>query len=143
MFNTSISISNKKHSRTALIFSFHLKKTAAESYRLVRQAYGEYDLWQDTCERWFRRFKNGDFKVADKKHGKPSKIFEDVQLQALFDENDLQTQKQLAKQLDVSQQAVFDRLHEMGKIWKTVDGYQQNTCDILFARYKKKSFCIV
>jgi len=39
-------------------------------------------------------------------------------LQALLDEDDSQTQKQLAEQLSVSQQAVSNRLREMGKIQK-------------------------
>jgi len=41
-----------------------------------------------------------------------------VELQALLDEDDSQTQKQLAEQLSVSQQAVSNRLREMGKIQK-------------------------
>ena len=77
------------------------------SYRLLREAYGEHAPSQDTCERWFRRFKSGDFDIADKEHGKPSKRYEDVELQALLDEDDLQIQKQLAEQLSVSQHAVF------------------------------------
>lgn len=111
-------VPSKEHSRTALIFCFHLKKTAAESYRLLREAYGEHAPSQDTCERWFRRFNHGDFDVADKEHGKPPKRYEDAELQALLDEDDAQTQKQLAEQLGVSQQAVFNRLREMGKIQK-------------------------
>jgi len=35
-------VPNKEHLRIALIFCFHLKKTAAESYRLLEEAYGEY-----------------------------------------------------------------------------------------------------
>jgi len=42
-----------------------------------------------------------------------------VELQALLDEDDSQTQKQLAEQLsNFSQQAVSNRLREMGKIQK-------------------------
>ena len=34
-------------------FGFHLNKTAAESYRLLREAYGgEHASSQDTCKRW-------------------------------------------------------------------------------------------
>jgi len=95
-----------------------LKKTAAELYRLLGEAYGEYVPSQKTCERWFQRFKIGDFDVADKKHGKPPKKYEDVELQALLDEDDSQTQKLLAEQLSVNQQAVSNRLREMGKIQK-------------------------
>jgi len=58
-------VPNEEHSRTALIFCFHLKKTAAESYRLLGEAYGELAPSQKPCERWFQRFKIGDFDVAD------------------------------------------------------------------------------
>ena len=85
-------VPNKEHSRTALIFCFHLKKTA-ESYQLFGEAYGEHASSQKTCEWWFQRFKIGDFDVADKEHGKPPKKYENVELQALLDEDDLQTQK--------------------------------------------------
>jgi len=68
----------------------------------------------------FQRFKIGDFDVADKEHGKPPKKYEDMELQALLDEDNLQTQKQLAEQLSVSQQAVSNCLREMGKIQKVI-----------------------
>ena len=41
-----------------------------------------------------------------------------MELQALLDEDDSLTQKQLAEQLSVSQQAVSNRLRKMGKIQK-------------------------
>jgi len=82
------------------------------------EAYGEHALSQITCERWFQRFKIGDFDVADKEHGKLPKKYEDIELQALLHEDNSQTQKQLAEQLSVSQQAVSNRLREMRKIQK-------------------------
>ena len=94
-------------------FCFHLKKAAAESYRLLREAYGEHVPSQDTCERWFRRFKRGDFDTRQKgrqETWKTAKKFEDVELQTLLDEVDSQTQKLLTEQLDVSRQVVSDRL---------------------------------
>ena len=86
-------VPNKEHSRTALIFCFHLKKTAAESYQLLGEAYGEHAPSQKTCEQWFQRFKIGDFDVADKEHRKSPKKYENVELQTLLDEDDSQTQK--------------------------------------------------
>ena len=38
----------------------------------------------------------GDFDVADKVHGKPPKIYKYMELQALLNEDDSQTQNQLA-----------------------------------------------
>ena len=93
-------VPNKDHSRRELIFCFYLKKTAAESHRLLREAYGERAPSLNTYKRWFRRFKSGNFDTRQEgKQGtwKITKKFEDIELQALLDEDDLQTQKQLAK----------------------------------------------
>ena len=57
--------------------------------------------------------------TQDKKDKKMPKKFGDVELQALSNEDDSQTQKQLAQQLGVSQQAVSKLLQVMGTIQKT------------------------
>ena len=62
-----------------------MKKSAAESYRILREAYGEHAPSQDTCERWFKCFKSDDFDVKDKECPGQLKKFEDQQLQALLD----------------------------------------------------------
>ena len=49
-------------------------------------------------------------KNEDKERGKPPRKFEDVELQTLLDQDDSQTQKQLAEQSGVSQQGVSNRL---------------------------------
>jgi len=80
---------------------------------------------------------------------RPRKV-EDYQLQALLDE-DTQSQKMLAEQLGVSQAAISMRLHAMGKVQKIGKWMphelndrqmkrRQNTCQILLARQKRKSF---
>ena len=51
MFNVTKFVPNKDHSRTALIFYFHLKKTAAESNRLLGEAYDEHAPSQKTYGR--------------------------------------------------------------------------------------------
>ncbi|UYV70774.1 EXOC1 [Cordylochernes scorpioides] len=48
----------------------------------------------------------GDFDINDKEHGKPSKKFEDEELQALLDKDDAHTQELLATSLNVTRQAV-------------------------------------
>ena len=82
----------KKHMREALLFCFNLKKSAAESHRML-VAYGDNALSETTCRDWFRRFIDDNFDLSDKKHeNRPSKV-EDCQLQALLDEDDTQSQK--------------------------------------------------
>ena len=91
MFNTSKFIPNKEHSRTASIFCFHLKKSAAESYGLLREAYGKHAPSLDICERWFHRFKSEYFNTEQERKQriwKTTKKFEDMELQALLAEYD-------------------------------------------------------
>ncbi|KAM0731560.1 Mariner Mos1 transposase [Formica fusca] len=136
--------------RTALIFCYHLKKTAAESHRMLVEAYGEHALGKSQCFEWFKKFKSGDFDVRNEERGRPLKKFEDSELQTLLDEDDVQTQQQLANQLNVTQEAVSIRLKAMGKIQKMGnwvhdlnERQQENrktTCKMLLARYKRKSF---
>lgn len=137
--------------RTALVFCFHLKKTAAESHRMLVEAYGEHALGKSQCFEWFRKFRSGDFDVRNEERGRPPKKFEDSELQGLLDEDDSQTQQELADQLHVTQKAVSKRLKAMGKIQKMSkwvphelnERQQENrktTCEMLLARYRRKSF---
>ena len=134
--------------RTALIFCYHLKKTAAESHRMLIEAYGEHALGKSQCFEWFKKFKSDNFDVRNEERGRPPKKFQDSELQALLDENDAQTQQQLADQLSVTREAVSIRLKAMGKVGKWVphelnERQQENrktTCEMLLARYKRKSF---
>lgn len=42
---------------------------------------GEYALAEHTCEKWFARFKNGNFDLVDKERpGQPKKKIEDEEL---------------------------------------------------------------
>ena len=101
-----------------MIHYFIIKKTAADTYRILQDAYGERGPSQTTCNEWFRRFKNGDFDPKDKERTGQPKKFEDNELQVLLDEDSSQTQSQLAEQLGVTQQIVSVRLKAMGKILK-------------------------
>lgn len=106
------------HLREALIFCFHLKKNASESHRMLVEAYGEHALSQSQCVRWFQKFNSGDFDVRNEERGRPPKKFKDAELKALLDEDDAQTQQQLAKQLNVDRCTVSRRLKAMGMILK-------------------------
>ena len=63
--------------RTALVFCYHLKKTAAESHQMLVEAYGEHARGKTQCFEWFKKFKSGNFDVRNEDRGKPPKKFED------------------------------------------------------------------
>ncbi|KYQ48368.1 Neuronal acetylcholine receptor subunit alpha-7 [Trachymyrmex zeteki] len=108
-------VPEKRHLREVLLHYFFLKKSAAESHRLLVKAYKKHAPSVSMCEKWFKRFKSNNFDLYDKKHGKPPKKFEDAQLEALIDEDACQTEKELATALNVTQQCISLRLRAMGR----------------------------
>ena len=95
-----------------------MKKTAAESHRMLVETYGEHALGKSQCFEWFKKFRSGNFDVRNEERGRPPKKFQDNELQALLDEDNAQTQQQLADQLNMTRKTVSIRLKAMGKIQK-------------------------
>ena len=55
-----------RHTRMMLHY-FDLKKiAAAAAVKLLVEAYGNCVPSERTCQKWFQRFKNGDYDVNDK-----------------------------------------------------------------------------
>jgi len=78
---------DKEHMGEVLLICFNLKKSSAESHRMLVEAYGDSALSETMCRDWFRRFKDGNFDLSDKKRENRSKKFEGHQLQALLYED--------------------------------------------------------
>ena len=95
-------VSEKVLLRGVLLHYFDMKKTAAESHRILVEVYGEHALAERTCQKWFARFKSGDFGLEDEERPVQLKKFKDEELEALLDEDCCQTQKELAESLGVT-----------------------------------------
>ncbi|EFN83005.1 Histone-lysine N-methyltransferase SETMAR, partial [Harpegnathos saltator] len=108
----------KQHLWEVLIFCLNWKKSPAEAHRMLVEVYGDAAPTDKSSREWFRRFKDGDFSVEDKSRSGQPKKFEDKELEALLEEDQSQTQEELAESLGVTQQAVFVRLRDMGIIQK-------------------------
>lgn len=108
----------KQHFREVLLHYFILKKSAAESFRLLVDIYGENAPSERSCREWFQRFRNDEFDVRDKEREGAPKKFNDEQLQALLDEDPSQTLKELSQVLNVNQSTVGKRLKAMGMAQK-------------------------
>jgi hypothetical protein len=62
-----------KEQRACIKFCFKLNKTAAETHRMLEEAFGEQALSQARTFQWFKRFKDSRESVEDDKHsGRPS-----------------------------------------------------------------------
>ena len=73
--------------RRVVLRYFNMKKTAAESHRILVEVYDEHALAERTCQKWFSRFKSGDFGLEDEELSGQPKKFEDEELKALLNDD--------------------------------------------------------
>ena len=137
--------------RGVVFYYFNVKKTVAESHRILVEVYGEHVLAEWTCQKWFARFKSGDFSLGDEERPGQPKKFEDEELVSLLDEDCCQAQEEIAESLGVTQAAISKRLKAAEYIqkqgnWvphelKTRDVERRFcTSEMLLESHKKKSF---
>ena len=88
--------------RRVLLHYFNIKKTAAESRRILVEVYGEHASGEWMCQKWFARFKSGDFGLEDEERPGQPKKFEDEELETLLDEDCWQTQEEPAESMGVT-----------------------------------------
>ena len=67
--------------RRVLLHYFNMKKTAAESHRILVEVYGGHDLAERTFQKWLARFKSGAFGLEDEERPGHPKKFEYIQKQ--------------------------------------------------------------
>ena len=144
-------VPNELHLREVLLYLFNILKKAAEAHQLLFEAYPEYASSVASYERWFVRFRNGDFDVRDKERPGQPKKFEDSELETLLSEDSYQTQQNLADSLGVDRSTIAKRLKALGMIqkqghWVPYELKPRDverrfyTCEQLLQRQKRKGF---
>lgn len=112
-----------------------MKKTAAESHRILEEVYGEYALSARTCQKWFTRFKSGEFDLEDHERPGQPKKFKDDELETLLDKDSCKTQGELAESLGVSRTTISKRLKAMGMVQKPCTSAAEQSVNV---KRKKK-----
>ena len=134
-----------------LLHHFNIKKTAAESHRILVEVYGEHALAERMCQKWFARFESGHFVLEDEERPGQPKKFKDEELEALLDKDCCQTQEELTESLGVMQAAISKRLKAARYIQKQGNWvpHELKSRDVerrfymskmLLERHKRKSF---
>ena len=141
----------KIHFRHCMLYEFHQEKNATQAAIAISSIYGENVFSVRTCQKWFTRFREGNFDLEDEQRpGRPQEL-ETGGLQALLDEDQRQSTRERAAQMNVDHSTVLRRLHDMDKINKVGKwvphklseiniNQRLSTCISLLARYKKKGF---
>jgi len=66
--SANIEMADVKEQRICIKFCFKLNKTAVETRRMLKEAFGEKAFSQARTFEWFKRFKDGRESVEDLKH---------------------------------------------------------------------------
>ena len=68
MCPANIKTADDKEQRICIKFCFKLNKTAAETHRMLKEAFGEQASSQTRTFKWLKQFKDGRESVEDRKH---------------------------------------------------------------------------
>ena len=83
----SIYIPKTQHLQEIILYYHIAKKIAAGTHRLLVEIYVDHAPSFTTCKDQFCRFRNGNYDIKDKDHGRPTKEFEDKELEMLLDKD--------------------------------------------------------
>lgn len=138
------------HIRHCLLYEFRKGSTASIAFKNISSVYSESGLSLIKCQRWFRKFKNGNFDILETRGGSSSN-FDDGALLKLIEEDPKLTTRELGDRLQVSHTTVATHLHQIGKVNKEGSWVPHNLnesnkqnrlliCSSLLSRFKKENF---
>lgn len=105
-----------EHFRHIMLFYFKKGKNAAQTSKKIYAIYGEDAVKERVYQKWFARFRCGDFSVKDKPRlGRQNEIDND-KLKALIDTNPHYTMREIADVLQISKSSVENHLHQLGYV---------------------------
>ena len=109
---------DKVHFRHSLFYEFQLGHSAAEAYKNLCVVFGTNSASQHTCERWFTKFRSGDFSLEDEdRAGRPVVLNENELLSLVKSEPRLST-REMEKILGYSYHTICNHLQQLGFVQK-------------------------
>ncbi|GFV79187.1 histone-lysine N-methyltransferase SETMAR [Trichonephila clavipes] len=148
--------SDKHHFRHILLFYYRKGKNAVQARKKLTDVYGEGLLTVRQCQKWFAKFRSGNFDVEDApRSGRPVEAEKEA-IKALVDANRRITTREIGLRLNLSNSAVYDHLKGLGfssklDVWVPHVLTERNlchcidVCDSLLKRHENDPFlkCII
>jgi len=108
---------DEMHIRHCMLYEYQSHSNAKEAHMKISAIFpGALSL--SKCEKWFQRFRTGDFDLHDHyKPGRPSNIDIDT-LNSLIENDPKLSSRELARIINSSHTTTLRHLHEIGKISK-------------------------
>ncbi|XP_014780525.1 histone-lysine N-methyltransferase SETMAR-like [Octopus bimaculoides] len=139
----------KQQIRHCLLYEFRKKSTATEAMKNIYEVYPDAAKAR-TCQLWFKKFKDGDCDISDKRRSGRRPTLNDYLLNATIVSDPCQRTRYLAQKFNVSCLAIHEHLKQIGKtckegIWVphelTLENQRQRSiCSSLLTRNNNLSF---
>ena len=108
----------KQHFRHIMLYYFKKGKNTTETQKKkkVCAVYGEGAVTDRTCQKWFAKFRAGDFSLDDAPwSGRLVEVHSD-QIETLIETNQRSTMQEIADILKISKSSVENHLHQLGYV---------------------------
>ncbi|GAU97186.1 hypothetical protein RvY_08528 [Ramazzottius varieornatus] len=109
---------DKSKVRTIFEYEFRRGTKAARTARNINNVFGEDATNERTVERWYARFRSGDFSLEDHPHGRPKLKVNNDELRKLVESDPSQTSAVLSQHFNVSPVTIDLHLRQIGKVKK-------------------------
>ena len=93
----------KIHLRHCILYEFHQGKNAPQTASSICSGYGEFIVKARLCQRWFARFRTGNFSIEDQERPGRPRVMETDDLETLFKEDQRQSNRELVIRLNFDQ----------------------------------------
>ncbi|XP_020289890.1 histone-lysine N-methyltransferase SETMAR-like [Pseudomyrmex gracilis] len=105
---------DRVHLRVIMMYEFRRGTRISNTVKNICDVFGENAVSIPTCERWFAKFKRGDFNLEDQpRSGRPSGIDDDI-VRNLVDANSRISTQEIADRLNVDRSTAFRHLKKLG-----------------------------
>jgi [histone H3]-lysine36 N-dimethyltransferase SETMAR len=108
----------RDHLRHIMLYEFNKGENATKAAENIKKVYGVSSITIRKCQRWFNKFRLGNFSLKDiDRAGRKSKIDDEILVTALEKDKSISVRK-LAFKVESSSSAIHRRLKKLGKVSK-------------------------
>jgi len=109
---------SKEHIFHCAIYEFNKGNTASRATKNICETYNENSLMERTCQRWFSKFRLGDFGFEKKDKNEKKKKYDLDDIDETLKENPFSTIREISSHLNIPKSTIYDYLKNSGKVNK-------------------------
>jgi len=113
----------KEHILHILLYDFNKGNNATESARNIKAVYGDRRISVSHCQRWFQKFRAGNYRLEDEPRPERSVELDENVLQTLVEQNPIVTVEELAEKLGFDHLTIHRHLRHLVHVIKKTACY--------------------